>query len=260
MPARTNSLAITSAISGILSYFVCPIVGAVVAVATGHVARGQIRRLNEGGWGWATAGLVLGYAHFAIWGVILVVLFSVCGGLAVLGTLGRATQSPTPAVASGVPCDQLEHSQAHFHAAIQIVYQGTLRPIPANIGIVTDSAGYPSCFYWLHVHAGSPDVIHVEAPANQSFTLGQFFDVWTAWNKSMGQPQHELLDATHVSTITLAGDQKLVVYIDLQDGKGPQVYTGDPKAIPLKSHEIITLEITPPTVSPPPSFTFSSGL
>ncbi len=103
-------------------------------------------------------------------------------------------------------------------------------------------------------------MIHVEAPANESFTLGQVFDVWTAWNKSMGQPQRELLDATHVSTITLTGDQKLVVYIDLQDGKGPQVYTGDPKAIPLKSHEIITLEITPPTVSPPPSFTFSSGL
>jgi hypothetical protein len=63
-----------------------------------------------------------------------------------------------------------------------------------------------------------------------------------------------------VSTIALTADQRLVVYIDLQEGTGPQVYTGDPKAIVLKNHEVITLEITPPTVVPPPSFTFSPGL
>jgi len=28
----------------------------------------------------------------------------------------------------------------------------------------------------------------------------------------------------------------------------------------LKSHEVITIEITPPDVNPPPSFTFPSGL
>jgi hypothetical protein len=103
-------------------------------------------------------------------------------------------------------------------------------------------------------------VIHIEAPASQKFTLGQFFDVWTAWNKAMGQPQAEPLDATHVSTITVTADQKLVVYVDLQDGKGPQLYTGDPKAIELRNHEVITLEITPPEVTPPPPFTFASGL
>ncbi|HWM79622.1 MAG TPA: hypothetical protein VNS56_18730, partial [Methylomirabilota bacterium] len=66
-------------------------------------------------------------------------------------------------------------------------------------------------------------------------------------------------DTTHVSALTLTPEDKLVVYIDLQDGKGPTVYTGDPKAIVLKSHEVITLEITPPTVTPPPYFTFTSG-
>jgi hypothetical protein len=35
---------------------------------------------------------------------------------------------------------------------------------------------------------------------------------------------------------------------------------GDPNAIVLKSHEVVTLEITPPTVTPPPAFTFTSGL
>jgi hypothetical protein len=167
-------------------------------------------------------------------------------------------KSTAPQVAAGVPCDSLEHTQVHYHAALQIVYQGNVLPIPANIGISGDPTA-PTCFYWLHVHAANPNVIHIESPATQSFTLGQFFSVWSTWSKAQGGP-NEPLDATHVSTLTLTPDQKLVAYIDLQDGKGAQVYTGDPKSIPLKSHEVITLEITPPEVTPPPDFTFTSGL
>lgn len=169
-------------------------------------------------------------------------------------------KSTAPTVAAGIPCDQLEHTQVHYHAAVQIVYQGNVLPIPANIGIVTDPvSGKTTCFYWLHVHAANPNVIHIESPASQTFTLGQFFSVWSTWNKSQGLP-NEPLDATHVSTLTLTPDEKLVAYVDLQDGKGPTVYAGNPSAIPLKSHEVITLEITPPAVTPPPAFTFTSGL
>src|SRR5450759_3468503 len=168
----------------------------------------------------------------------------------------RSTALPT---VSTIPCDQGEHSQVHYHSAIQIVYQGIVHPIPSNIGIVTDSSGITTCLYWLHVHPANTDVIHIEAPASQSFTLGQFFAIWNSWSKSSAGPA-EPLDATHVSTFTLTPDQKLVVYIDLQDGKGPQLHTGDPNAIVLRSHEVVTLEITPPTVAPPPSFTFTSGL
>lgn len=89
---RTNGLAIASAIVGLASYLLCPFIGAAIAVVMGHSARGQIRRMNEGGWGWATAGLILGYAQFAFWGLLLLVFFSVCGGLAALGTL--ATPRP----------------------------------------------------------------------------------------------------------------------------------------------------------------------
>src|ERR1700693_3473571 len=38
-----------------------------------------------------------------------------------------------PQTAAGIPCDQLEHTQVHYHAAVQIVYQGNVLPIPANI-------------------------------------------------------------------------------------------------------------------------------
>ena len=162
-----------------------------------------------------------------------------------------------PVVAAGIPCDHLEHSTVHYHSAIQIIYQGEVHPIPANIGITGDPAS-PTCYYWLHVHAANPNTIHIESPASQTFTVGQFFAVWSAWNKAQGLP-NEPLDATHVSTFTLTPDQTLKVYFDLQDGKGPQPYTGDPNAIVLKSHEVISLVITPPDTTPP-AFTFASQL
>jgi hypothetical protein len=165
--------------------------------------------------------------------------------------------SPT---VSGIPCDQLEGSQVHYHAALQIVYQGQVRNLRDNIGIQPDATGTGvKCYYWLHVHAADKNVIHIESPRSKVFTLGQFMDVWNAWSKANGgDPQ--LLDATHVSTFTLTGDEQMKVYIDLGDDKGAQLYTGDPRKIQLKSHEVITIEITPPDVNPPPKFTFPSGL
>ncbi len=72
----TNTLAILSLVFGVASYFVLPIVGAVAAVVTGHMARGQIRRTGEGGGGLALAGLILGYLHLALAAVAIVVLIA----------------------------------------------------------------------------------------------------------------------------------------------------------------------------------------
>jgi hypothetical protein len=61
-------MATVSLITGILAWFMLPIIGAIAAVITGHVARKEIR--ESGGWlvgdGLAAAGLVLGYAHLAL--------------------------------------------------------------------------------------------------------------------------------------------------------------------------------------------------
>ena len=95
---RNNSNAVASLVIGILSWFLCPIVGAVIAVILGHTARGQIRRSGEGGSGMALAGLILGYAHLAIWGMVIVFWLLVFGGFAamlgVIGTLPVVTPSP----------------------------------------------------------------------------------------------------------------------------------------------------------------------
>lgn len=186
-------------------------------------------------------------------GLALVVLAI---GLIVYGFLNNG--SSKSATVAGIPCDKGEHTQVHYHTALQIVYQGNVTPMPAGAGQV-GSESAPTCLYWLHVHAANPDVIHIESPAAQTFTLGQFFQVWDAWSVARGGPS-EPLDSKHVSTFTLTPDQTLVIYVDAGDGKGAQLYTGDPKKIVLRTHEVITLEITPPAVSPPPAFTFTSGL
>jgi len=166
--------------------------------------------------------------------------------------------APLPATVAGIPCDQLEHTQVHYHVALQIMYQGTVLSIPANIGISGDPTS-PTCYYWLHVHPANNNVIHIESPATDTFTLGQFIAIWNAWAKTSGSPA-VALNATQVATFKLTSDEKLVTYVDLQDGKGAQVYAGDPSGIVLRAHEVITLEITPPAAATPPAFTFASGL
>jgi len=132
-----------------------------------------------------------------------------------------------------------------------------VHPIPGGIGIQGGETA-PQCFYWLHVHSANQNVIHIESPADRVFTLGDFFKVWDGWSTYNGGP-HELLDSTHVSTLKLSNGQSIEVFIDLGDGKGAQLYEGDPSGIQLKSHEVITIEITPPTVSPPPPFDWKSS-
>jgi hypothetical protein len=165
----------------------------------------------------------------------------------------RPTTTP---IAGNIPCDQLEHTQVHYHVAIQIIHEGVLTPIPGGIGIQGGETS-PTCYYWLHVHSGNKDVIHIESPASRSFTLGDFFTVWSTFNANNGQP-NEPLDASHVSSFTLTPDEKLYVYVDSADGKGAQLFTGDPKTIVLKTHEVISLEIASGKPTPPPGFDWSS--
>jgi hypothetical protein len=77
-------MAIVSLITGILAWVMFPIVGAIVAVITGHTAKKEIA--ESGGWltgdGLATAGLVLGYVHlgFSVLG-LCIVLISIALGI-----------------------------------------------------------------------------------------------------------------------------------------------------------------------------------
>jgi zinc transporter ZupT len=78
--AQTNTLAIVSLISGIVSWFAVPVIGGVVAVITGHMAKGEIRRTGEQGDTLATVGLVLGYLHLAVVLLVVVILLVIFAG------------------------------------------------------------------------------------------------------------------------------------------------------------------------------------
>jgi hypothetical protein len=89
-PVRTSTSAIVSLIFGLLSWVALPLVGAVVAIIAGHMARGEIRRSHvplEGD-GLAIAGLILGYVQLAMLLIGLLVVFLVFGGIAALAIFG----------------------------------------------------------------------------------------------------------------------------------------------------------------------------
>ena len=172
--------------------------------------------------------------------VLLLLAVAAVVGIMIVTSRGSSAQA-----VNGITCDTQEHvdpTSVHYHAHLTILYQGTEATIPANIGIPPDQ----SCIYWMHTHDDT-GVIHVEAPKAKAkdFTLADFFRVW-------GQP----LSQTQVTTIKLSGDDKLVTFID-----GKQQPDGfDPSGIKITEHEQIVLEITPPLVDPPPSYTFQQGL
>jgi hypothetical protein len=164
-------------------------------------------------------------AVFLVVAVALVVLYRSSAGS------GTAAGEPV----ANVNCDAGEQLATHYHAHLQILYQGQSVKVPAQIGIK------PTCFYWLHTHDDT-GVIHIEAPkseASRKFTLGDFFKIW-------GQP----LSSKQVATIQVPAGQQLKVWVN------GQPYTGDPAKIPLSSHEQIVLEIGPPFADPPPAFTW----
>jgi hypothetical protein len=151
------------------------------------------------------------------------------------GTSGPAsTVNPAatgfPSIA-GVSCDPFEQVTYHVHAHLNIRVDGVLQAIPPDVGQRS------TCLYWLHTHQPH-GVIHVEAPAETAFTLGQFFDVW-------GKP----LDATHVGDAVVPAGSKLWLFVDRKPIKG------DLRAIPLTNLAAIEIQIGPAALEPLP-YTF----
>jgi hypothetical protein len=93
-------MAIISLVSGIVSWFLVPFIGAIVAVITGHMAKNEIRssagRLT--GDGMATAGLILGYVQLGltccsiVFSVLAFVVFPTIG-VGLCGLIGMTMPS-----------------------------------------------------------------------------------------------------------------------------------------------------------------------
>ena|SRR5579864_1683704 len=92
---RTNSLAIASLVAGILAWVICPVLGAILAIVFGFIARNQIKTTGEAGGGMALAGIILGVAHIVV-GILVLILWiaGVATFFAILSNL--PTPTPTP--------------------------------------------------------------------------------------------------------------------------------------------------------------------
>lgn len=78
-PPRTNNLATTSLVLGILGFLTCGI-SSIGAVITGHIAQHQMKQTGESGDAMAMTGLILGY--FLGFGWVAVFLLMAAGSLA----------------------------------------------------------------------------------------------------------------------------------------------------------------------------------
>lgn len=75
--------------------------------------------------------------------------------------------------AIGLPALTSEGTTLHTHQHLGIFINGNQIAIPADIG-VDDPAKFIAP---IHTHDATA-VIHIESPVVQTFTLGQFFDIW----------------------------------------------------------------------------------
>lgn len=95
---KDSTLAIVSLISGIVTWFVIPVLGAIVAIITGHMAKSEIKK-SAGmlkGNGMATAGLILGYVQLGF------LVLTICALLFLLPTLGSSISDIFSQINSGL--------------------------------------------------------------------------------------------------------------------------------------------------------------
>ena len=118
-----------------------------------------------------------------------------------------------------LPTLSAEGSAMHIHQHLDIFVDGKAVPLPASIGI-NQAAGFISP---IHVHDTS-GIIHVESPTVQTFTLGQFFDIWGV-----------KLTAQCIGGYCADTTKSLKVY------SNGTLYQGDPRELPLQSHQEIVI-------------------
>ncbi|MCB0165466.1 MAG: DUF4190 domain-containing protein [Anaerolineae bacterium] len=100
-PPPTNTLAIVSLAAGVLSWVFFPIIGAIVGVVTGHMARSEIKASlgAQSGDGLAIVGLVLSYLNLVttcLSFLLVVLFFGGMFGLSACAILSESAQLMAP--------------------------------------------------------------------------------------------------------------------------------------------------------------------
>lgn len=133
-----------------------------------------------------------------------------------------------------------EGTALHIHQHIDIFVDGKQVQIPAGTGI-NEAAGFIST---IHVHDNT-NIIHVESPTIQTFTLGQFFDIWGVRFTSQC-----------IGGYCAQGNKNLKVFVE------GTIYSGDPRQLVLASHQEIAIAYGTDKELPnpiPSSYNFPQG-
>jgi hypothetical protein len=142
--------------------------------------------------------------------------------------------------ALGLPALPVEGKLIHTHQHLDLYLNGKQVAVPANVGIGSN----PRFYSPLHTHDRT-GILHVESPTNTTYTLGQFFGVWSV-----------RLSSTCIGTYCAGGDRTLEAFVD-----GKRV-AGNPAGIPLRRHEEIVIAYGTRAQLPkgiPSSYSFPAG-
>ncbi|MES3031782.1 MAG: hypothetical protein V4699_00885 [Patescibacteria group bacterium] len=108
-----------------------------------------------------------------IWPIVIVVV--ALGGLFLWGsTSKKEIEENTKELTSrevALTCTTDMATEYHIHPELIILVNGEEVLVPQNLGVQR------TCMTSIHTH-GEKNVLHVEAPVKEDFTLGDFFAVW----------------------------------------------------------------------------------
>ena len=162
-----------------------------------------------------------------LWGVAILIV-----GIAVVASIFLVVSKdsgPNQPDIAGLPCERGEKLNYHVHSFLAVFVEGQQVQVPANIGINVQER----CYFWLHTHDAS-GIVHVEAPQQRDFTLGQFFAIWDR-QLSATQLLNKTVDAGHQIKVTVNGVE----------------VSGDPSQIKLQDKISIVVQYGPPFATPP---------
>jgi hypothetical protein len=171
-------------------------------------------------------------------GVVASTAAASIGGRTTAPPWNRPSDQAGRVAAAGLSLSPSETLTVHYHAHVDVMVDGLPVTVPAGLGIAGSGIAP------LHTH--EPDgVVHIEAPSQQTFTLGQLF---TEWDVALG-PGRLGGYRTGVSGWTVG------VWVD---GKP---FTGDPSQIVLAQHEEIAVAAYRDGNAPavPAEYAFPSG-
>lgn len=137
---------------------------------------------------------------------------------------------------NGVSCDSGEHYDYHHHIHLSMYINGQAVAVPQSVGINTNASS--PCLYWLHTH-DTTGIVHIESPVQRTYTLGNFFDVWSGRFAQLGYPAQ------------LSQANGWQVYVN------SRVYKENFRSIPMEDHTLVTLAYNSPNVKPETAYNWN---